>query len=135
MPLTESERTQLSAEIASLRAPMLRKQLWVILWNRMADTSEDDFNRVLPEHLRFMLKLEEDGILVLSGPLFEPDATPSAQALTVVRGASYDEVRSLAESEPFVIRGLRSFRLWSWELNEGRLDVSLRLGTGTYSFE
>ncbi len=131
--MNETERAELEAEIAALRGPMLRKTLYAILWSKLA-TDPDALVPGLPEHLRFMLDLEERGVLLASGPLFEEDGSPSLHGLSIVRAASYEEARTIAASEPYVRKGLRAFRLWSWELNEGRFDVSIRLGTGTYEF-
>ncbi len=131
--MNQTERERLLAEIAALREPMLRKTFYAILWTK-TDTNPDALLPGLPEHLRFMLDLEERGVLVSSGPLFEEDGSASLHGLSIVRAASYDEARAVAASEPYVRKGIRSFQLWGWELNEGRIDISVRLGTGTYEF-
>ena len=43
--------------------------------------------------------------------------------------------RQIADGDPFVRHGLRTFELYRWRLNEGSIGVRVSLGTGTYDWQ
>jgi hypothetical protein len=55
--------------------------------------------------------------------------------MIVVRAASRDEARRIADSDPLHAAGLRTYVLKEWMVNEGRVSVKLNFSDGTYSFE
>jgi hypothetical protein len=69
-----------------------------------------------------MIGLERAGKLFASGPL---DFGASSDGLTVLRVESADEARALALHDPFVINGIRSFRIREWTVMEGSFGVSV----------
>src|SRR5262249_61733154 len=75
----------------------------------------------LPHHQESMIGLEKTGVLFESGPLDEPDG----KMLTIVRAASADAAREIAEADPFVVHGLRSFELREWTVMEGSLGIKV----------
>jgi uncharacterized protein len=44
-----------------------------------------------------------------------------------VRAASAEAARKIAEADPFVINGLRSFELREWTVMEGSLGIKVNL--------
>ena len=52
--------------------------------------------------------------------------------MTILRAASVEDAQATLAREPFVTRGLRTFKLLPWDLNEGSFSVRLRFGNGTY---
>lgn len=60
------------------------------------------------DHLRL---LDEKDKLVLSGPF-----TDHGSGLVVLKVANKDEAISIAESDPFVKEGARSFEVRSWQI-------------------
>ena len=68
-----------------------------------------------------MIGLEKQGILFASGPLAEADGKTRGDGLTILRAASAEEARAIAEADPFVVNGLRSFELREWTVMEGSL--------------
>jgi len=112
----------ISAEerIRQLTAGMLRKQLFVILWK--GNASPERLKELLPSHLEFMIELERRGILFASGPL---DGGARGDGLTVLRAASGEEARQIADRDPFVAQGLRSFEVREWTVMEGSLRIKM----------
>ena len=55
-----------------------------------------------------MIGLEKKGVLFASGPLAEADGEPRGDGLTILRAASAEEARRIAEADPFVAHGLRT---------------------------
>jgi uncharacterized protein len=54
-----------------------------------------------------------------------PTARPAATGLTILRAASAQAAREIAEADPFVVHGLRSFELREWTVMEGSLGIKV----------
>ncbi|HWP27199.1 MAG TPA: YciI family protein [Xanthobacteraceae bacterium] len=111
--------------IRQLTRGMLRKKLYVIL-SKGAATPEQ-IGALLPEHLEYMIGLEKAGVLFASGPLADGEGVTRGDGLTIVRAASLAEARKIAERDPFVVNGLRSFELREWTVMEGSLAIKVNL--------
>lgn len=85
----------------------------------------------LADHLAYQRQMEEEGRLVLAGPVSDPSGDEmQGQGMIVYRAASMDEARALAEADPMHARGARSFTLRKWLINEGSLTINVGLSTG-----
>jgi uncharacterized protein YciI len=106
------------ARIRELTQPMWRKKLYAVLW----DGNGADLKPHLVQHLEYMIGLERAGKLFASGPL---DFGASSDGLTILRVATADEARALALRDPFVINGIRSFRIREWTVMEGSFGINV----------
>jgi uncharacterized protein YciI len=106
------------ARIRELTTPMWRKKLFAVLW----DGNGADLRPHLVAHLEYMIGLEKAGKLFASGPL---DFGASSDGLTVFNVASKEEARSLALQDPFVVNGVRSFRIREWTIMEGSFGIQV----------
>jgi uncharacterized protein len=104
--------------IRELTKTMLRKKLYVVL--SRGGASPEAIAEHLPSHLEYMIGLEKKGVLFASGPLAEADGQMHGDGLTIVRAA-----REIAEADPFVVQGLRSFELREWTVMEGSLGIKV----------
>ena len=93
--------------IRELTKTMLRKKLYVVL--SKGGAAPEKLAEHLPRHLEYMIGLEKKGVLFASGPLAEADGKMRGDGLTIVRAASAQAARKIAEADPFVVHGLRSF--------------------------
>ena len=109
--------------IRELTKGMLRKKLYVIL--SKGGAAPEQLAEHLPRHLEYMIGLEKTGVLFASGPLAEADGQMRGDGLTVVRAANAQAAREIAEADPFVVHGLRSFGLREWTVMEGSLGIKL----------
>jgi uncharacterized protein YciI len=107
--------------IRQLTEKMLRKKLYVVLSKSAA--GPDQIGQHLPGHLEYMIGLEKKGVLFASGPLSDTEGKIRGDGLTILRAASTEEARRIAESDPFFIAGLRSFEVREWTLMEGSFGV------------
>jgi hypothetical protein len=117
------------------RPPLLGRDYWLILSTPVAGTSQADIDTCVPEHIAWLLGLEQDGVLFLSGPLLSGPGTGPGSGVTVLRAADENEAASIAANDPFVLAGLRTFTVHRWRLNEGSIGVRLSLGTATYDWQ
>ncbi len=117
------------ARAAGLMGKMLRKKLYVLIWQPLVPSEK--LKALLATHLDYMIDLEKRGVLFASGPLTEPDGAPSGHGLTVLRVTDAGEARRIAQAEPFVAQGLRTFELKEWTVMEGTLGVRVNLSDQT----
>jgi uncharacterized protein len=113
---------------------LLGRDYWLILSTPASGTGQADIDACAPGHIAWLLGLEGDGVLFLSGPLLSGPGTGPGSGVTVLRAADEDEAESIAARDPFVLAGLRMFTVHRWRLNEGSIGVRLSLGAGRYDW-
>jgi len=113
------------ARIAELTRKMLRRKYYAVL-SKPSDTPQK-LKALLPAHLEYMIDLEKRGLLFASGPLADGEGPPSGQGLTILRAKSARQAREIAQADPFVTSGLRSFELKEWTVMEGTLSLKVNL--------
>lgn len=116
------------------RPGLLGRDYWLILSTPVAGTSQADIDGCAPGHIAWLLGLERDEVLFLSGPLLSGPGTGPGSGVTVLRATDQDEAASIAAKDPFVVKGLRTFTVHMWRLNEGSIGVRLSLGAGRYDW-
>ena len=109
--------------IRELTKGMLRKKLYVIL--SKGGAAPERLAEHLPRHLEYMIGLEKKGVLFASGSLAQADGQMRGDGLSIVRAANAQAAREIAEADPFVVHGLRSFELREWTVMEGSLGIKL----------
>ena len=114
---------------------LLGRDYWLILSTPAAGTGQADIDACAPQHIAWLLGLERDGVLFLSGPLLSGPGTGPGSGVTVLRAAGENDAASIAANDPFVVQGLRTFSVHRWRLNEGSIGVRLSLGTATYDWQ
>ena len=115
----------LDQRIAELTQKMLRRKFYAVL--SQPSSAPEKLKPLLPAHLEYMIGLEKRGLLFASGPLSEGAGPPSGAGLTILRAASAEEARALAEADPFVTNGVRTFDIKEWTIMEGSLGLKVNL--------
>ena len=116
-----------------LHARMLKKQLWVVM--SKAVKPPEEVRKHLKDHLQHQIRLERDGIMYGAGPATAPGANRPAFGLIIIRAKDEAEARRIADADPMHASGARSYELYSWSLNEGRINVALNFSDQTFRFE
>lgn len=78
----------------------------------------------LPDHFAYLQRLDETGVLVLSGPFADRTG-----GMIVVRAESFAAARAIAERDPLVARGVDEYDLHEWRLTGGdiaRIEIEGR---------
>jgi uncharacterized protein YciI len=92
----------------------------------------EDVKASLPDHLAYQAQLERAGQLAFAGPMSdETGEHMQGMGLIIYRADSLEAARKLAEGDPMHKSGARSFVLRRWMINEGSLNLSVGLSTGT----
>jgi uncharacterized protein len=111
--------------VAALTQKMLRRKFYAIL--SKASPTPEKLKTLLPAHLEYMIGLEKRGLLFASGPLADGEGPPTGAGLTILRTSSAQEARAIADADPFVVNGLRTFELKEWTVMEGTLGLRVNL--------
>ena len=75
-------------------------------------------NKVMVEkHVENIKKLDDNGKLILCGPT---KGYPGVAGMIIFRAKSYEDAKTICESEPFVVEGYAKYKLFS--LNVGNRD-------------
>lgn len=122
-----------SLNLEQLRARMLRKQLWVVMSQAVAPP--DELARHTRAHLEYQIKLERDGIMYGAGPATRPGEERPAFGLIIIRARDEAAARAIADADPMHSSGARQYELFSWSLNEGRINVTLNFSDQTFRFD
>jgi uncharacterized protein YciI len=72
-----------------------------------------------------MIGLEKQGVLFASGPFADADGKSRGHGMTILRTATIEEARRIAEADPFVRNGLRNLEVREWTLMEGSFGVTV----------
>ena len=104
-------------------------QLYVLFGTPTArwDVESPGTQRVLGEHVEFLRGLERAGTMFMGGPFRAGDYTWNGSGMIVVRARSLAEAQALAEQDPLGRAGLRTYEVRGWQLNEGRLVLTVDL--------
>jgi uncharacterized protein len=119
-------------EVDALHERMLRKQLWVIIAERVAPPAEVGMH--LKAHLEYQISLEKQGVMYGAGPASLPGESAPAFGLIIIRAKTFEEAKSIADNDPMTIAGVRTYKLYQWSLNEGRISITLDFSDRTYQF-
>ena len=83
---------------------------------------------LLPEHLAYQGEQERRGTLAFAGPLSDESGEEmNGTGLIVYRCESLEAARALADADPMHAGGARRYTLRRWLLNEGSLQLDLKL--------
>lgn len=94
----------------------------------------EDVKAALPDHLAYQAELERAGQLAFAGPMSdETGAHMQGVGLIIYRADSLEAARALADNDPMHKSGARSYVLRRWLINEGSLNLSVGLSTGSSS--
>ncbi len=88
----------------------------------------EDVRAVLPDHLAYQAQQEADGKLAFAGPLSdETGELMQGCGLIIYRAESFEQARALAEQDPMHATKTREFTLRRWLVNEGSLQLTVKL--------
>ena len=88
----------------------------------------------LPDHLAYQAELERAGKLAFAGPMSDETGDHmQGVGLIIYRAENLEAAQALAEADPMHKSGARTFVLRRWLINEGSINLSVGLSTGTSS--
>jgi uncharacterized protein YciI len=109
-------------EIASLAGAFIARRLFVCRSGPAEDSSVEQELALLADHLRYLISLEQRGVLFASGPILEA-GQPGRLGVTILRADDAEHARALLAEDPFHQAGLRTSTVEEWSLNQGRITL------------
>ena len=93
--------------------------------------SPPEMMTVLPDHLAYQKDREAEGVLFLAGPLSDDSGEQmSGGGLIIYRATNLDAAKAIADADPMHAKGMRSYRIRKWLVNEGSPSFSTALSDG-----
>ena len=90
----------------------------------------------LPDHLAYQAKQEALGNLMFAGPLSDLSGEQMEGAgMIIYRTASLEEAREIADADPMHANGARTYTLRRWLINEGSMQLNLKLSAQSVTLE
>ncbi|MGW4202858.1 YciI family protein [Streptomyces sp. NPDC004726] len=115
---------------ASPTAGSLNKQFFVIFSDPGPRPAE--LPAQIPAHLAYLIGLEKQGALLMSGPFLDATGNPGPSGMLIVRATSTEEAAALAAADPFHSSGARTFRVEEWQVHQGRIDIAVDFSDRSY---
>lgn len=109
------------AEIARFQSGMCGEEFFLMHRDSLDSSRKEEL--MLPHHA-WLENVEKQGQMVLSGARFHRDGSKD-EGLTIIRASGWDEAVAIADSDPFVVEGVVTYRLEKWRIGGGRLTVSV----------
>jgi uncharacterized protein YciI len=113
---------------------MRGRDYWVVVSTPSPGTDQAAIDAHVDEHVAWLLELERDDVVFVSGPLLSGPGVGPGSGLTVLRADDEESARLIASGDPFVRAGLRTFEIHGWRINEGSVSTRVLLGSGTYEW-
>jgi uncharacterized protein YciI len=114
---------------------LLGRRYWLVRSTPVESSDAAQFKRHLDDHIKWLLRLEDEGAVFASGPLTSGPGVRPGAGVTVLRAATRDEAEHIAAGDPFVQAGLRTFEIFEWLVNEGSVAIRISLGEGTFEWD
>ncbi|RKF14363.1 hypothetical protein DBZ36_17050 [Alginatibacterium sediminis] len=96
----------------------------------------DAVKQHLPAHLAYQAKLESSGQLMFAGPLSSDCGEwMEGTGMILYRAKSLGAATELAQQDPMHINGARSFTIRRWLINEGSLQIDIKLSEQKISLD
>jgi len=94
-----------------------------------------ELQKVLPDHLAYQGEQEQQGHLVMAGPL--SDLTGNLMegvGLIVYRAKTLEAAKAIADADPMHKTGTRSYTIRRWLVNEGSFQLDIKLSAQKIKF-
>ena len=114
----------------------LMMSLYVIETTGIPDKASE-MDKHFEAHIAHQIDLEKRGIMFGAGPLTkdgEIDGPPTA-GLIIVRAASFEEAKKIADADPMHANGIRTYSIRQWSLNEGTFNIRVNFSDQSLEFE
>jgi uncharacterized protein YciI len=90
-------------------------------------SAERDLRPHLDSHKAWLGAVEASSELLFAGPMLDEDYRYAGSGLLVLRAGSVGAAKEIVDRDPFHAKGLRTYRIVPWQINEGSFDLHLSL--------
>ena len=75
------------------------------------DQSPEEAAKIQMEHLRYLMQLRAEGILLINGPVIDD---PGFKGISIFNTTDKEEVKKLSEGDPAVKAGRLVYEIYDW---------------------
>lgn len=94
----------------------------------------EEMMQILPDHLAYQGEQEKAGTLAFAGPLSDLSGDlMEGVGMIVYRAASLDAAKAIANADPMHSTGTREYTIRRWLVNEGSLQLDIKLSAQSIS--
>ncbi|MEM6895144.1 MAG: YciI family protein [Bacteroidota bacterium] len=98
--------------------------------------SFDEVAKILPDHMDFVHKIESQGTMIMGGQTTIQGAdNAGGYGAIMIRANSFEEAKRIADQDPMHKTGVRKYTLYRWNINEGEMNVRLKLSDASFSID
>ncbi|MEM0933981.1 MAG: YciI family protein [Bacteroidota bacterium] len=98
--------------------------------------SFDEVAKILPDHMDFVHKIENQGTMIMGGQTtIEGADNAGGYGAIMIRANSFEEARRIADQDPMHKTGVRKYTLYKWNINEGEMNVRLKLSDASFTID
>ena len=112
---------QRAAELERIRKGMIKQDFYVMHRRSVAPERK---GAVLLEHFQWLVRLEKEGRVLMTGGTFMRDGTQT-EGLTIFRADSWEAAEAMAATDPVIAAGADSYFIERFRLGAGRVNVSI----------
>jgi len=109
----------------------MQKLFFVCVTTAVRPAEELEAN--LQGHKDYLKGLEDQGLLFAAGPLLDAQAKFDGTGMIVFATSDFAQAKSLADNDPFHAKGMRTYTLRPWQVNEGSLGLRVVFSSGKFS--
>ncbi|HEX3973743.1 MAG TPA: YciI family protein [Stellaceae bacterium] len=89
----------------------------------------------LEAHIHGQIELERNHILFGAGPLQEEGKEKPFAGMFIIRAQSFEEARKILDGDVFHKKGLRKYKLYRWQMNEGSINLTINFSDQTATID
>jgi uncharacterized protein YciI len=117
----------------ALREHLARRQFYICMTERVRRDGDAmaDLKPLISEHLAWISGLEASGLAFAAGP-FRDNNDPAywnGDGMFILRADSSAAAAAIADTCPFHASGLRRYKIIPWWMNEGSIQLTVKLAT------
>ncbi|HZT50410.1 MAG TPA: YciI family protein [Stellaceae bacterium] len=109
-------------------AKLLHKELYVVITEPL---HTPEIAAKLHEHLQGQIALEREGIMFGAGPLQDEGKDKPTRGMWIIRAKSFADAHAIVARDIFHKSGLRTYKLYKWQMNEGSLTLTVNFSDQT----
>jgi uncharacterized protein len=115
-------------ELEALLGKLLHKELYVLITEPL---HTPEIAAKLHEHIQGQIELERDGIMFGAGPLQDEGKDKPTRGMWIIRAKSFEDAHAIVDRDIFHKSGLRTYKLYKWQMNEGSMTFTVNYSDQT----
>jgi hypothetical protein len=113
-------------------AGLLHKELFIAVTEPLGGPGLSEH---LEAHIHGQIEMERKRILFGAGPLQDEGKDKPTRGMFIIRAKSFEEARKILDGDVFHKKGLRKYKLYRWQMNEGSINLTINYSDQTATID